>query len=218
MKVVGGIGGAFLSISYTASTISFHENTPSADTIEDSAGLFLQKGFMPGMTVTITDTASNNKTVTIASVTATVITLIATDDLADEAEGSATLASASVGAQIMGFRNTALDDGIEVEDTTCYEDFPYETHETSIKNWTAKIDGFWLTEAIKSEWVGEQFTFRIFIRTSASPSAGSPAVYYQGVGIVQGLPTDVPVRQAVKQSLDIIGNGQLTLTVKTDAW
>jgi hypothetical protein len=58
----------------------------------------------------------------------------------------------------------------------------------------------------------------MFIRTSASPSAGSPAVYYQGVGIVRGLPTDVPTRALVKQSLDIIGDGQLSLTVKTDAW
>ena len=218
MKIVGGIGGAFLVISYAGTKITFVENTPAADTIVDTDGLFLQKGFMPGMKVVITNTASNNKTVTIASVTATTITLIATDDLTDEAEGTATLASESKAAQVLGFRNITLDDGYEIEDTTCFEDYPYETHEFTIKTWNATVEGFWLTDVPKQHWVGKQLTFRLFIRTSATPSAGSPAVYYSGVGIVRGLPTDVPTRALVKQSLNIIGDGQLSLTVKTDAW
>ena len=218
MKIVGGLGGAFLSIAYVATKITFVENTPAADTIVDTYGLFLEKGFMPGMSITITETASNNKTVTIASVTATTITLIAADDLTDEAEGTATLTSAAKGAQVLGMNNITLDDGIDVEDSTCYENYPYETHEVGFKPWTASIGGFWLTDVPKSHWVGKELTFMFFIRTSASPSASNPAVYYQGSGYVQRLPTEVPTRQLVKQSVDIVGDGQLTLTVKTSAW
>jgi hypothetical protein len=218
MKIVGGIGGAFLSIAYVATKITFVENTPAADTIVDTNGQFLIKGFMPGMTITITETADNNKTVTIATVTATIITLIATDDLTDEPEGTATLTSATKGAQVLGMKNISIDDGIDVEDSTCYEDYPYETHEVGFKTWTANIDGFWLTDVPKSHWLGKELVFMLFLRTAASPSAGDPAVYYQGSGIVQGLPVDVPTRQLVKQTINIIGDGQLTLTVKTDAW
>ena len=218
MKIVGGIGGAFLSIAYVATKITFVENTPAADTIVDTNGQFLIKGFMPGMAITITETANNNKTVTIGTVTATVITLIASDDLTDEAEGTATLTSATKGAQVLGLNNISIDDGIDVEDSTCFEDYPYETHEVGKKQWTANIGGFWLTDVPKSHWLGKELVFMLFLRTAAIPSASNPAVYYQGSGIVQGLPVDVPARQLVKQTINIIGNGQLELIVKTTAW
>jgi len=219
MKAFGGLGGAFLIISYTSDKISFHENTPSADTIEDSDGLLRQKGLMPGMSLTISGSSLNDKTVTLDTVTDAVATLIAGDDLTDESEGaSVTLTSASMGAQIMGFRNIALDDGIGSEDTTCYEDYPYEKHEVSFQNWTANPDGFWMTEALKHQWMGQEFTFRFFVRRSSSPSASDPAVYYQGNGKVHGLPVSIPLKEMVKQSLNIVGNGALSLTVKTTAW
>lgn len=219
MKVQGGLGGAFLVVSYTAATISFHENGASPDTIEDSAEQFLKKGLMPKMSLVITGSTSNNKTVTINTVTAGLITLIASDTLTEEIAGdSVTLASASAGAQVLGFRNSTIDDGVATEDTSCYEDYPYETHEVTTKNWAGRLEGFWLTESKKDEWLGQQLTFRIFIRQAASPSASDPAVYYQGLGIVQRLPKDIPAKQLVKQSVDIVGNGQLTLTVKTNAW
>ena len=218
MKIVGGIGGAFLSIAYVATKITFVENTPAADTIVDTDALFLEKGFMPGMTITISETASNNKTVTVASVTAGTITLIATDDLTDEAEGTATLTSATKGAQVLGMNNITVDDGIDVEDTTSYEDYPYETHTLGFNKWTATIGGFWLTDVPKSHWVGKELMFMLFLRTAAIPSASDPAVYYLGSGLVTGLPTEMPARQVVKQTISIQGHGQLTLTVKTTAW
>ena len=218
MKVVGGLGGAFLGINYVATKITFIENGASPDTIVDTYGLLLQKGSMPGMAITITETANNNKTVTIGTVTATVMTLIAADDLTDEAEGTATLTSATKGAQVLGMNNISIDDGIDVEDSTCFEDHPYETHEVGFRSWTANIGGFWLTDVPKSHWLGKELVFMLFLRTAAIPSASNPAVYYQGSGIVQGLPVDVPARQLVKQTINIIGNGQLELIVKTTAW
>jgi len=76
-----------------ATTISFHENTPNADTIEDSAELFLDNGFEAGAVIRVDDDVGvgiNDGNYTCASVTEGVITLIATDDLANEAAGDAT--------------------------------------------------------------------------------------------------------------------------------
>ncbi len=73
--------------SYTASTISFHENTPAADTLEDSASQFVIEGYKKGMVISIAGSDDNDQIVTIASVTAGVITLLATDDLVEEVEG-----------------------------------------------------------------------------------------------------------------------------------
>ena len=218
MKIFGGIGGAFLSIAYAGTKLTFVEGGGSADTIVDTYALFLEKGFMPGMSFTISDTVSNNKTVTIASVTAGTITLIATDDLTDEAEGTATLTSATKGAQVMGMNNITVNDGIDAEDTTSYEDYPFETHTLGFNKWTATIGGFWLTDVPKHHWIGKELTFMLFLRTATIPSAGDPAVYYLGSGLVTGLPTEMPTRQVVKQTISIQGHGQLTLTVKTTAW
>lgn len=73
---------------YTASTLTFAENTPANDTITDSAAGFLTAGFAAGMKITISGSASNNKNVTILTVTASVITILSTDDLAAEAAGA----------------------------------------------------------------------------------------------------------------------------------
>lgn len=71
--------------TYTASTISFHENTPNKDTIEDSAnGL---GSFVAGQIITVSGTAINPGTYEIYSATAGVITLVAVDDLTNESAG-----------------------------------------------------------------------------------------------------------------------------------
>ena len=68
--------------------IAFHENTPSADTITDSGNGFLSAGFEAGEKISVTGSASNDGNYTIDTLTAGTITLIATDDLADEAAGA----------------------------------------------------------------------------------------------------------------------------------
>lgn len=66
--------------------ISFSNANP--DTITTAAGNFITSGFVAGERITISGSASNNGTFTIASLTATVITLISTDTLTNESAGA----------------------------------------------------------------------------------------------------------------------------------
>ena len=82
--------------SYAASTISFHEGDPDGtglehnDRIEDTAGGFIDQGFVNGQTIVISGTSSNNTTSghLIVDVTDTVLTLAPGADLANESAGS----------------------------------------------------------------------------------------------------------------------------------
>lgn len=82
--------------SYAASTISFHEGDPDGtglehnDRIEDTAGEFIDQGFVNGQTIVISGTSSNNTTSghLIVDVTDTVLTLAPGADLANESAGS----------------------------------------------------------------------------------------------------------------------------------
>lgn len=217
MQVQGGLGGIYAYATYTASTISFHENTPSADTIEDSANGFLNAGFVVGMVITISDTVSNNKSVTIAGLTAGVITLLSTDDLTDEAEGSATLATPAYGTQLIGFRQWNGVDGAEIVDKTCFEDYPFKRFTTALKNWTANFDGFWLSIE-RDSWLGRTLHLRLFQRFALSPSASDMAIFWSGDGIIGDIPSGVPVDALVSQSFSVQGDGVLIKTYKTDAW
>ncbi len=84
---------AIPSATITAATIGFDENAPYNDSISDSGNGFLTAGFTSGMPITITNSLSNNKTVTIAdiSVDGGTITVSASDDLTDEVQGAATV-------------------------------------------------------------------------------------------------------------------------------
>ena len=72
----------------TDTTIAFHENTPSADTITDSKNRFILTGFKAGMIITIDNSSDNDKDVTIDTVTPSTITLVGGDDLANEGVGA----------------------------------------------------------------------------------------------------------------------------------
>jgi len=65
-------------------TLTFADGGGSPDTITASTGSFITDGYQVGMLATVAGTSSNNGTYTIASVTATVITLVAADVLAAE--------------------------------------------------------------------------------------------------------------------------------------
>jgi len=77
-----------LSGWYVASTIAFNDNGASADTITNSANLFLKMGFRAGDKLVISGSASNDKTVEIDTVVAGTITLISTSELTTEAAGA----------------------------------------------------------------------------------------------------------------------------------
>lgn len=218
MKAQGGLGGIFAYASYTASTISFEENTPLADTITDSAKGFLDAGFVAGMRIAITDTANNNKTVTIATVTDETITILISEDLTDEAEGSATLATPSYGFQLLGFKQWSGSNGIEKVDATCFEDYPYRRHKLTVKDWSATFDGFWFSVE-RDSWLGRNLHLLLFQRFTLSPGSDDPAIYWSGTASVDGIPTDGgAIDTMVNETMTVKGNGALTENVKTSAW
>lgn len=85
--VGGGYANCVVHRSITASTIAFVNSNP--DTITDSANGFLTAGFRPGTAITVTGSTSgtNDNTFTIESVTASTITLIASDSLTAQSAG-----------------------------------------------------------------------------------------------------------------------------------
>jgi hypothetical protein len=169
------------------------------------------------MTITITDTVSNNKNVTIAALTASVITLLSTDDLTDEAEGSATIATPAYGYQVLGFKQWSGSNGIELVDSTCFENYPCRTHKTTLKDWSATLDGFWLSTE-RDSWLGRKLHLRLFQRFALSPSATNPAVYWSGDATVTDIPITAPLDTLVNESITVAGNGVLTPTLKTTSW
>ena len=73
-------------VTKTATTIAFVNSNP--DTITDSGNGFLTAWFQSGDTITITGSTLNNWTFTISTVTASTITLVATDSLTAEWAGA----------------------------------------------------------------------------------------------------------------------------------
>lgn len=79
-------GQPVASSAYTNTTIAFVDSNP--DTITDSANGFVTAGFVAGDVITVTGSASNNKTFTIATVAAGTITLVASDTVVAEGAGA----------------------------------------------------------------------------------------------------------------------------------
>lgn len=77
-----------LTVKRRAATIAFVDNAASADTITDSASGFLTAGFQAGDQITVSGSASNDGSYTIASVVAGTITLLARNSLTTEAAGA----------------------------------------------------------------------------------------------------------------------------------
>lgn len=71
---------------YTASTIAFVDSNP--DTITDSANGFITAGFLPGDTLEITGSTSNDGAYTIETIAPGTITLITSDTLVAETAGA----------------------------------------------------------------------------------------------------------------------------------
>jgi len=78
-----------------STTISYTNNVASADTIDDSASLFITKGFKKGDVITVTGSTSNDGDYTIDSLTAGVITLLDGVVLTTEVAGDSTTISAA---------------------------------------------------------------------------------------------------------------------------
>ena len=74
------------SVTATRTTYAFVDSNPN--TITDSSNSFITDGFVAGQIITVTGSASNNKNLTIDTVVAGTITLIAGNTLTAEAAGA----------------------------------------------------------------------------------------------------------------------------------
>lgn len=70
--------------------LTFTDNSPSADTIARTTGSWITDGVSEGTVVSFTGTLSNNRSFTVASLTATTLTLVPTDSVINETATSAT--------------------------------------------------------------------------------------------------------------------------------
>lgn len=97
----------------TATDLTFSDNSPSADTITYDAGGsdFVTEGFTNGMEIVVSGTASNNGVYTIDTVSASTITLIATDTLANEIVAAPRVPSLTGRNQVkLQYKNTFTSD------------------------------------------------------------------------------------------------------------
>lgn len=93
---------------YTASTIAFNENAPSADSITDSASGLTGFGAVAGCKIGITGSTSNDKIVTSASISAGTITVSGSDDFTAELAGSSITLSVVDAKEVLDLLETAL--------------------------------------------------------------------------------------------------------------
>lgn len=91
MAFIGGGQSNIIQDINDTITVTFDDATPAADTITRGSGSWITDGYLKGMRLAITGTASNNKTVTIANVTALVLTIVVGETLIDEVSVSANL-------------------------------------------------------------------------------------------------------------------------------
>lgn len=93
---------------YEANTISFHDNSPDNDTIEDSAnGL---GNFQVGQIITISGSGMNDGSYIITKVEDDCLTLHAIDELSDESAGSDIIIESELQALWMGYVEKAIED------------------------------------------------------------------------------------------------------------
>jgi hypothetical protein len=170
-------------------TLTFVEGGASKDTITDSNSGFIAAGFKAGDKIWITGSALNNKVVTIFSVTADTITVIATDDLTAE------VLPANVTIR-------ALNDWLKFIPTKL--------------KWTATLDKFWSIDGESIFAVPRRYEF--FIAYYASPSGPNTAYYLEGMGIASGITTQMNVLEVIKEPITIEGVGALTPKTKSTSW
>lgn len=90
LAVAQASGGTTLKMrgAYTAGTIAFVDGGASPDTITDSANGFVTAGFAAGNVISVSGTTNNNRSFTVATVTAGTITLVPNDVATTEAAGA----------------------------------------------------------------------------------------------------------------------------------
>lgn len=180
-----------ITATITADTIAFVDGGTNADTITDSGDGFVSAGFKDGDLIWISGSDDNDNISCIVSNVAEGVLTVPTGTLTGESAGdTVTIRAISLWKQKIA---TALD-------------------------WTATLDKFWDTSGSGQPLFGVPHRYEFFIQYYASPSGGTPAIYWQGIGIANQISADMRILEVVKEPITITGCGSMTLVTKTSSW
>jgi len=221
MAHYAGYGGAVYKAAYIKTdTIAFHENDTLDDTITDSNSGFIDAQFAAEDEITVDGSTSNDGDYTIDTVVAGTITLDTGDDLVEEsAGGMVTIIKKAPGTVTSGFYGWELNDGREIADVTDFNSANgWREFMPTLRRWTATLDRYWDASNNEQSILGVPQVFRFFTKYEAEPGADVPAIYYEGIGIINEMPVSVPVGEIVTQRISVTGLGAIVQKTQTTDW
>lgn len=217
----GKTGAVYAATSIIRGTgISF----AAINTISDSGNGFVTAGFVQGQKIIVVGSTNNDHTFTITTggVAAGSLTVSATPDaVEDESAGALiTIYQAPAGVAVAGCTEWSADTTCAVHDVTTFEDAGQRSFLAGLKGWSGTARRFW--QASDDRWGGSGLaTFqwiRLFEKYVASPSAGDPAYFHEGLAIVTAINMTAPSGDVIGQNLTFQGVGALTFTTQTSSW
>jgi len=222
-EMAGKLGALYYSTATLRdTTISFNA---TSDRVSDSKSRFVSSGFENGDKIVISGSAggTNDGTFTVDEIAAGYLGI--SGGFTDETAGNeVTIVTAPDDAQLLGFSNWSLDQKVDTEDITTFENGiadGYKRYAAILNDWTGSADRFWLTTAFYDSFLGLQKWVRFFVQWVAIPAATSEATrayYYEGMCKITGVSVNEPVGAVVKSTITFQGDGALTLVTRTTAW
>jgi len=217
-ETAGYEGMIYYRHGYAKGTLTFNDNSPSADTIVGAGSLIASAGFLASDTFNVSGTTSNDGSYTIASVSASTITVGASSTLVNQSSVASTILDATPGTALAGFYNWTINYKADLYDTTAFEDSGTRTYIGGMKDWGGTAEKYYMTSDSRASWVGSTVHVRFFMKYEATPNASSAARYIEGSAVVTATNTTTPVDGVIGQSLTFQGKGALAIVTRTTAW
>lgn len=217
-KLHGKTGAVYYGGWINATTISFAATTK----IYDSAKLFVKSGFYPAQSITVSGSTSNDGTYTIATggVAPGTLTVTASTIGNESAGDEVTIAANAPGTLGASFMNWEIEDTVDTHDVTDFDSVDVHDFHVGLDKWTGTAER-WVTDAAATTdaWVGTNKYMRFFVKYVASPSAGDPAYYHEGVALITNVRTSAPANDMLRQTITFEGRATLSAIVtKTSSW
>ncbi len=222
MAAIHGKTGAVYAASalIRGTTIGF----TTASKITDSGNGFVAAGFTAGMSIVVVGAldANNNGTFPIAAggVAAGMLTLTSSTITTAAAGPLITIYQAPAGAAMAGAYNWSADTECEALESTSFSDAGIRAYIAGNKGWTGSATRRWQDDGAvwEAKQGGSLEWIRLFEVYAASPSAQTPAIYWEGLAIVTASGITAPRDGLMEQTLNFQGVGALTLVTKTTSW
>ena len=218
-ETAGYEGMIYYRHGYFKGTATFAHNSPAADTI--TASSLSSAGFLASDTINVAGTSSNSGSYTITSVSASVMTLIASDTLTAEASNASTILDAKPGKALAGFYNWTINYAGEAHEVTDFANAGTRAYIAGGTGWTGTATKRYSSASslAKSSWVGGTVhRVRFFLRSRAIPTAANKASYLEGSAYVTTVDTTTPVGGVIEQAVNFQGTGALTLVKRQTTW